>query len=323
MTGPSSDSTSVCPAKADQAPRATKLPTLCANCGAVAPGNYCSACGQGTEFHLHSLRDLLGDAFEVLTHADSRLWRTLLPLVGRPGFLTQQFLAGHRARYLSPLRLYFIVSVLFFLIVSVTGAPSSHTSAAHAEVPYATPAPSGINNDLSSSADMNTKRTELCERLVGHSLFPGANKLRQPFVSACVKSQTDNGEQLRESFIRNLGRAMFLFLPVLAGFMKLMYWRPRRSYVTHLLVLVHNHAFLFLLLTLALAVTHWIRAASSALLATALLAYSIYYLYQSMRRVYSESWQRTLFKFAALSMAYVVCAVCTVLFVGLYSAETL
>jgi hypothetical protein len=295
----------------------------CANCGAVAPGNYCSACGQSTQFHLHSLWDLLGDALEVLTHADSRLWRTLLPLVGRPGFLTQQFLAGHRASYLSPLRLYFIVSVIFFLTVSLTGTPSSQAGATHAVVPYTSAARSGLKDDLNGSTDVNAKRTEFCEGLVGHSLIPGANKLRQPFVSACVKSQVDNGQQLRESFIRNLGRAMFLFLPVLAGFMKLMYWRPPRSYVTHLLLLVHNHAFLFLLLALALAVTHWIRLVNPALLIVALLVYSIYYLYESMRRVYGESSPRTLVKFAMLSMAYALCAGCTVLLVGLYSAETL
>ena len=39
---------------------------------------------------------------------------------------------------------------------------------------------------------------------------------------------------------------MFIFLPLLAGLMMLMYWRPRHYYVEHLLLFVHNHAFVFL-----------------------------------------------------------------------------
>ena len=41
-------------------------------------------------------------------------------------------------------------------------------------------------------------------------------------------------------------RAMFMFLPLLAGVMMLIYWRPRHYYVEHLLLFVHNHAFVFL-----------------------------------------------------------------------------
>ena len=43
---------------------------------------------------------------------------------------------------------------------------------------------------------------------------------------------------------------MFVFLPLLALVMKLLYWRPKRFYVEHLLFLVHNHAFVFLALTI-------------------------------------------------------------------------
>ena len=43
---------------------------------------------------------------------------------------------------------------------------------------------------------------------------------------------------------------MFVFLPLLALVMKLLYWRPKRYYVEHLLFLVHNHAFVFLALAM-------------------------------------------------------------------------
>ena len=207
------------------------MPSICTNCGVSVSGKYCSACGQSVEYHLHSLWDLLGEAAEVLTHADSRLWRTLVPLLIRPGFLTQQFLAGRRASYIPPFRLYLVVSVLFFLVVSLTQTPAAQPA-------ISAQSSASPESSISSPTQVNGKSAaDLCESVIGHTLLPGANKLRQPFLSACIKSQADNGRELRENFIRNIGRSMFLFLPLLAAFMKLLYWRPRRSYVTHLVLL--------------------------------------------------------------------------------------
>ena len=50
---------------------------VCANCGAPLAGEYCGACGQRHEPHVHTIGHFAGEAFESITHADSRLWRTL------------------------------------------------------------------------------------------------------------------------------------------------------------------------------------------------------------------------------------------------------
>ena len=66
----------------------------------------------------------------------------------------------------------------------------------------------------------------------------------------CAKIAEDGGAELGKSVVHNMPRAMFVFLPLLALVMKLLYWRPKRYYVEHLLFLIHNHAFVFLLLTM-------------------------------------------------------------------------
>jgi hypothetical protein len=90
----------------------------CLNCGEVLSGQYCSYCGQRADVRVISLwellRDLVGDLFEL----DSRLWRTLRPLVTRPGLLTREYLSGRRAQYTPPFRMYLVLSVVFFLVVS-------------------------------------------------------------------------------------------------------------------------------------------------------------------------------------------------------------
>ena len=49
----------------------------CANCGATLIGEYCVKCGQRDEPHVHTIGHFAAEAFESITHADSRLWRTL------------------------------------------------------------------------------------------------------------------------------------------------------------------------------------------------------------------------------------------------------
>ena len=109
---------------------------------------------------------------------------------------------------------------------------------------------------------------------------------------------------------------MFVLLPLIAALMMLLYWRQRRHYVEHLLLLLHNHAFVFLgRFVLSDTLAAWFG--------TAVSFYTVFYLYQSMRRVYGQGWFKTLLKFCALGCAYLVCAVLMFALTTIYSAITL
>ncbi len=88
----------------------------CLNCGTALQGQYCATCGQRASNRLISLWELLRDAFGDLLELDSRLWRTVIPLLVRPGLLTHDYLIGRRARYMPPFRMYLVLSVIFFLV---------------------------------------------------------------------------------------------------------------------------------------------------------------------------------------------------------------
>jgi hypothetical protein len=88
--GPPTNTTAAVAAPAAEA----HAPTVCANCGATVPGHYCANCGQRVEHAVHSLWHVISEVAEDLTHADSRLWRTLSALLFKPGYLTTEFLAG-------------------------------------------------------------------------------------------------------------------------------------------------------------------------------------------------------------------------------------
>ena len=88
----------------------------CLNCGTELQGQYCGHCGQRASSRLISLWELTRDAFGDLFELDSRLWRTLVPLLIRPGRLTRDYLEGRRARYMPPFRMYLVLSVVFFVV---------------------------------------------------------------------------------------------------------------------------------------------------------------------------------------------------------------
>lgn len=94
---------------------AAARPGHCQNCGAVLHGPHCYACGQPVKGAVRHFGSLLGDFLDTVFEYDNRLWRTLVPLVFRPGHLSREYLAGRRVRYVSPFRLFFFITVIAFL----------------------------------------------------------------------------------------------------------------------------------------------------------------------------------------------------------------
>ncbi len=92
---------------------------VCANCHTPGTDTYCGHCGQRHDTHINSVWHFASEATEIMTHADARVWNTLRPLLLQPGFLSQEFFAGRRARYLQPFRLYLILSVVFLPLMAL------------------------------------------------------------------------------------------------------------------------------------------------------------------------------------------------------------
>ena len=205
----------------------------CLNCGAELTGRYCANCSQAADVHVPSTRELLHDALEGITHSDSRLWRTLNLLWFKPGKLSQEFVAGRRAAYLPPFRLYLVLSILFFLVTSLSPTHVKFVSL-DSETLQAEPlAP--------DCAKLNA--IEFSAPLFGRDWAPRIKH-------ACNEIARDSGSSLVHVAIATMPKAMFIFLPLVAFLHMLMYWRPRHRYAEHLLFFLHVHAFFFSVMTL-------------------------------------------------------------------------
>jgi hypothetical protein len=92
--------------------------THCENCGAQLTGRYCAQCGQPAIDYRRSFRHVLVDVLDSFLNWDSKFFATIWWLIVRPWRLTNEFLAGHRVRYLHPVRLYLLASILFFFAMT-------------------------------------------------------------------------------------------------------------------------------------------------------------------------------------------------------------
>lgn len=104
----------------DSGERPESLPPAveeCLNCHHRITGQFCSNCGQEATDRTVPVRMLLKETFYDYVNLDSKLLRSLKPLVSRPGYLTEAYNRGERVRYVLPPRLYLIISILFFFLV--------------------------------------------------------------------------------------------------------------------------------------------------------------------------------------------------------------
>src|SRR6266480_4435191 len=92
--------------------------SYCENCGAPMAGPFCAQCGQAAIDYRRSFRHIIVDVLDSFLSWDSKFFATIGWLIARPWHLTNQFLAGCRVRYVHPLRLYLLVSILFFFVVN-------------------------------------------------------------------------------------------------------------------------------------------------------------------------------------------------------------
>jgi hypothetical protein len=328
------------------------LTLVCANCHAPLTGEYCAACGQRHEPHIHTVTHFAGEAFESISHADSRLWRTLWYLLTRPGFLTREFFAGRRMSYLPPFRLYLVISVLFFLVAGVPkdaeivrinaevaptaeGADKDHNVAfeidvpgkeaagarreAAAEIAAATAEAKQAKAGEKGETGVSEGVRDFCDQFRDQA--PSTNEARNNLRERCREIASDGGRNLAANIVQNVPRAMFLFLPIIAFLLKLMYWRPKRYYVEHLLFLIHNHAFVFLILIPLVLIGRIPYVGEyDGWLIFAAIVYMVWYIYRGMRNYYQQRRALTLAKYFVLGFSYMITTFVVFLLIAIYSA---
>jgi len=264
----------------------------CANCGTALTDRYCSHCGQPAWHGVPTLRQFGAELLEKLFGAEAKTPLTLKRLLFAPGAVTADFLAGRRQRYVSPLRLYFAISVVFF--IGLTLVP-------------------GLRIGISRTGiDVNTEATAVAE-VRAETGFAAIDDRVDRFMAQAPMMRD---HALRGGMVRNAPRAMLLLVPLFAALLKLLY--PRMRYGGHLLTALHFHSAAFLILLPGL--VPWPQPWHNALNDGIDLVLAVY-LYLTLRRIYAAGPVGTAVRTAAVLMLYTLALIGATVALVVYNLE--
>jgi tetratricopeptide (TPR) repeat protein len=244
----------------------------CPNCGAEAPREYCPRCGQSQEIETPTVWEWVRDFVDQVLALDVRLPRTLRALATKPGYLTAEWLAGRRARYVSPSRLYLFCSFLFF-----AGAIA---------VPEIDPGANSTVRELAGEVAMRAMEG-LAEGLSAAEIEdPRAGYGQGPETAAFLS--TIFGRELQAA----ASAVFFLMMPVFALLLTGLYRKHESSYIDHLVFSVHVHSLAFLWLAVTWVVTSGLPVSGTwvDVVFFLLLVYLVGYVVVALRRVYGHSY---------------------------------
>jgi Protein of unknown function (DUF3667) len=269
----------------------------CQNCGALLHGEYCSACGQHSVDLKVPLKDLLKELIEELFSFDSKLIHSFLPFLTKPGFLAAEFVAGRRTRYISPFKMYFFMSFLYFFVTALLQPPvNTQTGNGPLNV-----------DSLLASAKKDTVVTIIPSKGMKLSFSKSdstksSNRFGHRFDTG-LKKLEGNPQVFIDKLSEHTPQIVFLLLPIFALLLKLMYVRSGAYYIQHIVFAFYFHSYVFcvLLAISLLSAPGWDVVTQGA----NILYFAIpINLYLGLRRVYGQSRRKTFFKFTLLSGSY-------------------
>jgi uncharacterized protein DUF3667 len=233
----------------------------CLNCGASLSGRFCSQCGEEKIDRNHlKLSSFAHRAFEDFTDLEhSKFFGTLSSLVRRPGFLTQEYLGGRKKAYIGPLKLYLTIFALSLFLYSI----------------YRPVAVYDMRTITASDARGNW--TWLMQHAAASK-----GMAYDVFV-----------DEVSARWQRYISFSQIIYPLVVAGLLKILFWKKRRYYVEHLIFALHFLALLYLS-TIAL----WplyalvgVKFTPGYFAVTVLaVAWPMVYGIIAVRRVYEQSW---------------------------------
>lgn len=272
---------------------ATRRP--CRNCGEPAGPSFCGSCGQPVDDRRRSLWRVLEEILDDWLSLDSRLLRTLAALA-RPGQLTLLHLAGKRAPYLRPLRLYLLASLALFSTLLTLDPPDAANVNLY------------IGGELVSEATTEESARDI--QIIGRDSLFGRH-LETVWAEKFDAFRQQPPQELLDSLFGTLRRylpaALIGFVPFLAVGLKLLYLKTGTLFLDHLIFALHFQSTLFLTLV-AVWLVAWVLglgflpslvgyALASILTLTA-------YLGLALGRVYRQSKGWTIAKVVLLLVVY-------------------
>jgi hypothetical protein len=264
----------------------------CLNCGEPLRGAYCHACGQkggGPLLHVH---DFAHELVHEFLHFDSKILRTLELLLFSPGTLTLDYDEGRRVRYVAPVRLFLVCSVVLFGLLAF------------------------VKSEGVGDRDLATAEAEVA---LGERTAESEGDRFAAAVIHAVRKVMQDPEHVKGAMLKALSKSFFVLVPLFAWVMWRLFAKQQPFYVAHMYFALHFHAFAFALLSLLTMLTLAHVATNGIAQIVAGVAIIVYF-YVALRRALAVSWAKTLVRG---SLVLLICSACNVVVIGALFAGTI
>ena len=316
----------------------------CENCGAQLTGRYCAQCGQAAVDYRRSFRHVIVDVLDSFLNWDSKFLATIALLIVKPWRLTNEFLAGKRVRYVHPLRLYLLASILFFFVVNYWAKAIPQTklsdqdraeiqaelknedlppearakieqalkldspSPAPTSASPAAPKPPGSPPEASAKTDQAlSKKSEPAFFQSGKPQSP----MEKWFEQRAKEKFGEHGANAKAfiiTLINNLPGMMLCCVPLFAFVLKVLYIRRKIFYIDHLIYALHIHTFAYVGIMLIVGATIGLNRVAPNMMGWIAIPWVVFaaQILISIRRVYRQGWFISILKFLFGGLAYLI-----------------
>ena len=301
---------------------------FCLNCGTKLLDTFCQHCGQKDIAKRQTLGELLTNFISSFWSYEGKFFKTIKFLIIKPGFLATEYNAGKRESYYHPARMYVFISFVFFLLLTVLPSEDLKKSIVKADFSdeeekgermrdsiksmvdsIKTVSKKSDNSDFTIIGDHTTRKSydsaqaalPLSKR---HGWLMKRLSLRSIEINEKYKGKSKEFiNDFRNAFFDNFSKVLFWLLPFFALLLKLLYVRRDYFYSEHLVFSIYYYNFFYFAGSLQ------VIAGTVPFLqwATTFIGFWIVlYLLFAMKRMYQQSWRKTILKYTIFFFSFFV-----------------
>jgi hypothetical protein len=214
------------------------------------------------------VRAFFQDFVTALFNFEGKIWRTLPMLAWRPGEMTRRYIAGERARFISPIALYLFTVFAMFAVLNFTGALGTgagtnfkealkteiaENQAALAKLEVQRKAEAASGKDLAELDRKIAKRKEdiadTQKILSGRPMIAGDVDGGTPgWIRPFIKNAAENPEVVSMKVQDSVSKYSWMLIPLSVPFMWLLFpLRRRYNTYDHTVFVTYSLSFMMML----------------------------------------------------------------------------
>lgn len=307
---------------------APDIEQVCKNCDTKFIGRFCPNCSQSVKEFEQPISFMIVDFVGNMFAFDTRFWTTFKAVLYKPGTMTNEFVKGHRARYMPPFRFYIFMSFVFFFLLNYSinknfnaenfkNFEDNNTTVVDSikKIKVDSIIRSQLSLELGKeTADSITNKTleYIYKNKITNSLSSANIDLNDNIgigndtFNELKKFQSDleaHPDFYISKALSYISWALFLFMPFFAFLLWMFFRKSYRYYVVHLIFAINQHAFLFIVLSVIIMINLILPSSISSYSSILLLSLPIYHFVGS-KRLYKKSNYATIIRLLCAGLIY-------------------